>query len=145
MPSDPLADHSAHLLRALDFASETAVRDEEHRQEMTRLLGSLLDVVDSLDRYLADEPASAPSLFERDERGSVRLIARQLERALQQAGLTPVSCLGQPFDPERHEAVETRHTKECADQTIVEVVTRGFDWGGCSLRRPRVVVARSGE
>jgi len=140
MTNDPLREHSATLLKALDFTAESAAQKEQHQQELRRLFHSLLEVLDSFDRLLADTgPSAAPAV----PRSSVELVARQLERALGQAGVSPIACLDEVVDPRRHEIVEVKETNDAGDDLILEVLTRGYEWNGQPLRRPRVVVARN--
>ena len=138
MAEDSLTQQSAKLLQAMDFAIELAVKEEEHQQQMRALLLSLLDVIDSFDRFFAGMEGQTVNWL-----NTVRLIARQLEHALNQAGLTPIACLGQKADPPRHEIVEVKETFEAENDVIVEVVSRGYEWNGQLLRRPQVVVAHT--
>jgi molecular chaperone GrpE (heat shock protein) len=126
MSGDPFSV-PAKLLATLDL-----------REEQAALLRSLLDVMDSFDRLLAGGGDAVPAK-------TVRLLARQLARCLEGAGVEPLRCLGAAVDPESHEIAETRPTADGAEpDTIVEVVSEGYLWNGRMLRRPRVTVA-SGE
>ena len=83
-------------------------RSEQERAETVQfaaanLLKRLLPVVDDFDRALAAIPAE-----EREDNSwveGVELIARKLHNILEQEGVEPIEALGQPFDPNLHEAV----------------------------------------
>lgn len=137
MAKDPVIE-SAKLLEALDFAAETAAREDEYRDRFVAFVRSLLDVVDSVDRAVAGSAGASEGSVPLK---TVQLIARQLEAALARAGVTPTACLGEPVDPARHEVTAVRDTLDTAEETIVEVVTRGYEWNGLVVRRPRVIVA----
>lgn len=134
MSRDPLAERSAKLLAALDFSAEAAAREERHRRELAALLRAFLDVADSFERLLAGGEAAVP-------RPTVELLARQLGRCLEGAGVAPLPCLGDAVDPEVHEIAGTRPDEAAEPDVIVEVVSGGYLWNGELLRRPRVIVA----
>lgn len=142
---DPFAEQTAKLLQAVDFALEIETKEREHEAQWRAMLLSLVAVMDSFDRFFAGvEEAEKPAGDQVAGRlNTVRLIARQLDRVLREAGLTPVVCLGQEVDPQRHEIVEVKDANEAEDDSIIEVVRRGYEWNGQLLRRPQVVVARN--
>lgn len=145
MAADPFAQQSAKLLQAFDFATEMAAKEQEHQAQVQTLLLSMLEVMDSFDRFVAGmqdvkEPTGEQAVAWLH---TVRLIARQMERALSQSGLTPMACVGQMVDPQRHEIVEVKDVAEGEDDLILEVVSRGYEWQGQLLRRPQVIVARN--
>jgi molecular chaperone GrpE (heat shock protein) len=143
MAEDPLKEQSAKLLAALDFASQAAALEEEHEQRLLGLLRSLFEVVDSFDRLLTGGGGTEAGAGEGAWRGTVQRIAGQLERALEQAGVTEIRCLGTVADPGHHEIVEVQPMDGVDDDTILEVLSRGWEWNGRPVRRPRVLVARS--
>jgi molecular chaperone GrpE (heat shock protein) len=149
MTRDPFAEQSARLLAALDFGEETAARERQHRQAMAAILGALLEVMDGFDRLLAGAGDGAAGDGRQAEEvvplRTVRLLARQLSRCLQGAGVVACACLGEAVDPESHEVAEVRETGAAAPDTIVEIVTQGYRWNGELLRRPRVIVAAASE
>jgi len=67
---------------------------------------------------------------------------QRLERALQQYGLDVMECVGQPFDPERMEAVEVVQDGGRAASEVIEEVRRGYVWRGRVFRFAQVRVAR---
>lgn len=75
----------------------------------------------------------------------VALTRRRLEDALAQLGATPIQALDQAFDPRWHRAVEVRPTTDAPENTVVEVVRRGFLIHGRVLRYADVVVAKPRE
>jgi molecular chaperone GrpE len=66
-----------------------------------------------------------------------------LARALEKFAVRPVDPVGEPFDPERHEAIAMRESPTAAPDSVLEVVQRGYELNGRLLRPARVVVARS--
>ena len=65
-----------------------------------------------------------------------------LNRAFEKSGLSVVDPVGQPFNPEFHEAIATQPTAEQAPGTVLAVVQKGYLLNGRLLRPARVLVAR---
>ncbi len=102
------------------------------------ILIRLLPVLDDFYRALEAVPAE-----ERDSwYEGVVLIQRKLERFLEEQGVTEIPALGQPFDPNYHEAVGVEENAEAEPDTIVEVVQRGYQQRDRVLRPALVRVAR---
>jgi molecular chaperone GrpE len=69
---------------------------------------------------------------------------QRLERALQQHGLEPIRCVGEPFDPETMEVVEVVTEGGRGGTEVVAEVRRGYRWRGRVFRFAQVKVARGG-
>jgi molecular chaperone GrpE len=144
------ADHAAELARMedrykravadLDNYRKRAAQDVDRRVADVResLLRDWLDAVDSVERALRMNPESP--LFE-----GLRSVLEQMESILTRQGVQRIGQAGEPFDPERHEAVSVRVTDDVPDQTVVEVVRSGFAIGDRVLRPAQVIVARHQE
>ena len=92
--------------------------------------------MDNLERALTSNPAHlAESLGE-----GVQLTLRQLTQVLNQHGFTGRDDLGQPFDPQYHEAVCVRSEPMRPDHTILEVWQRGWLQGKSLFHPAKVVV-----
>ena len=138
-----LDEKTDRYLRAMADLDNQRKRAQREREEYTRyanetLLRELLPVLDNFDRALgaARAESEAQSL-----RAGVELIQRELLKVLEKFGVTPYSALGQPFDPERHEAVQRVIKPDARDMTVVEEIQRGYVLNGRVLRPAIVVVA----
>ncbi|WXJ86554.1 Protein GrpE [Moorella humiferrea] len=107
------------------------------RRANARLIEALLPVLDNLERALAASGAEKGALAT-----GVEMTLRQLQEILTREGLTPVAALGQPFNPEVHEAVAREET-DAADKInlVVEEFRRGYTLHGRLLRPAMVKVA----
>ncbi len=96
----------------------------------------LLPVIDNLERALSAgaSPDSRPLLQ------GVEMTLRQLWALVREHGVEPEESVGQEFDPRRHEAVSQRHDPARPDQSILEVLQRGYRLGGNVLRPALVVI-----
>ena len=97
----------------------------------------LLDLADSFDRAFQQAGAVPASWVE-----GFRSIQKNLLGLLEAQGVTPFTSLGEPFDPERHEAIGDVETEQLEPGTVAEELQRGYRWGDDLLRPARVRVAR---
>ncbi len=137
-----------------DLANARRRHDAERlniqRQANSRLLVQLLPIVDELDlavnhlrtldqskgngQAAADEPASE-SWVE-----GVRLIQRKLAGFLESQGVARIESLGEPFNPELHEAVGIAQVSDADPGCIVEVLRQGYTLHDRVVQVAQVVV-----
>ncbi|MBM7565621.1 molecular chaperone GrpE [Paenibacillus sacheonensis] len=107
-----------------NFRRRTAKEREELAQYASmKLLGQLLPVVDNFGRAI--EAAKAGGDGESFSKG-VDMIFRQLEGVLDAEGLKPMDVVGQPFNPEFHQAIMQVESDEYEEGIVVEEVQKGF-------------------
>ncbi len=88
-----------------------------------RIVIELLDVVDELE--LAIESSCSSNSVEALIQG-VKMTLKRLRKILENEGVSPIKCLGEPFDPAKHDAV-SRTEKEGVDGCrILEEVRKGY-------------------
>ena len=73
----------------------------------------------------------------------IRSISNSVENALTNAGVEPVAAIGEEFDPELHEAVDTAEADPELDGRVISEYSRGFRMGDRLLRPARVRVGRA--
>ena len=124
---------------------ETRVRlnrsaDERAEAAKARFIESLLPVMDDLERAIdaGDSEGSRDAILQ-----GVRSIANSFQNALTSAGVEPIASIGEPFNPELHEAVDTEETDPEMDGIVVDEYSRGFRIGDRLLRPARVKVGRA--
>ncbi len=140
-------DQADRLLGRFDFASQMAVKDEEHRERLRVLLLSFVEVMDSFDRLFSamGEGREMTTEQARSYLKSCRSIARQLGQSLADAGVEPIPALGLQATAGRHVIVDVIDAPEVNEGVIVQEIFRGYEWNGELLRKPQVVVARGAE
>ena len=113
--------------------------DERAQREKADFIAGLLPVLDNLQRATdAAEAGSAPEVIAE----GVRRTASSFENALAAAGVEPIDVVGEVFDPELHEAVETVEGAPGDEGKVVAQYTRGYKIGDRLLRPARVKVGR---
>ncbi|MEK7602274.1 MAG: nucleotide exchange factor GrpE [Patescibacteria group bacterium] len=120
-----------------DYVNALKRFEEEKRGAValgsTKTLLLFMPALDSLARARA-QGEQLPAGFE--------AIARQLEDASKQIGLSPIGAIGERFDPTMHEALgqdEARSVSE--DDTITAVLETGWKSGDAVIRPAKVRVA----
>jgi molecular chaperone GrpE len=116
--------------------------DERAAASKARFIESLLPVMDDLERAIdaaAKEPSNDSILQ------GVRSIANRFAGALASAGVEPIAAVGEQFNPELHEAVDTEETDPEMDGIVIDEYSRGFRMGDRLLRPARVKVGRGSE
>jgi molecular chaperone GrpE len=104
-----------------------------------RLAQAVLPVRDSLHAGLvAAEKIGQGALLE-----GVRATVRLLDEAFASAGIREIDPKGQPFDPNKHEALSLLPAADVAPNTVLEVVQKGYELNDRLLRAAKVIVARA--
>lgn len=116
--------------------------DERAAGEKAKFIAALLPALDNLNRAVvaASGDASREAIVE-----GIRSIAVSFESALTSAGVEPLQSVGEEFNPELHEAVDTQETDADMDGRVIEEYSRGFRMGDRLLRPARVKVGRARE
>jgi molecular chaperone GrpE len=134
-------EHEMYL-RALADYDNYRRRTERERSTAARsgkreIILSLLDVLDGFDRalrHMGDAPLSVSEGLE--------ALHRKFLGLLQAQGVTPMTAVGEVFNPELHDAIGLAESEEVAPGAVAEEVQRGYRWGDEVLRAARVRVAR---
>lgn len=134
-------DRSLRLAAELENVRRRSARELEsaRRFALERFAGELLPVADSLELALASAEDAPESVRE-----GLEMTLKQLRDVFarhQIEGVTP--AVGEPFDPEQHEAMATQPSEETAPDHILHVVQKGYRLHERLLRPARVIVARS--
>ena len=116
--------------------------DERAQREKADFIAGLLPVLDNLRR--ATQAAEMGSSAEVIASGIVQTAA-SFENALAAAGVELIEAIGQQFDPQLHEAVETVEVAPEDEGKVVAQYTRGYKIGDRLLRPARVKVGRYSE
>ncbi len=134
----------SQLQRETDETRQRLNRAADERAERGKadFIAGLLPVLDNLQR--ATEAAESGGTPEQIGEG-VRRTAASFESALVAAGVEPIESVGEEFDPELHEAVETVPVEPAEEGKVVAEYTRGYRVGDRLLRPARVKVGRSSE
>jgi molecular chaperone GrpE len=129
------------LLRARaefdNYRKRMARETERIRQVAAKgLIRDILPVVDHLELAMKHADDHPGALAE-----GVAMVLRQFQEALGKHGLQPIPAVGEPFDPNVHEAVMQRESKDAPPESVLEEFQKGYRLGQMVLRPAKVVVS----
>lgn len=118
-------------------------RTEQEMQEIGKranstLVLNILPILDDLERALTSVPDDLAGVSWVD---GLSLIDRKLRGALEAMGLSPIKAIGEPFDPNIHEAVMQGKGKE---GMVIQELEKGYRFQD-KIIRPTKVIVGSGE
>jgi molecular chaperone GrpE len=132
-------DKYVRAVAELENVRKRASRDVEnaHKFALERFATDLLAVSDSLEMALAaDEDASVES-FRQGTEATLKLLSTIMQRF----GVEELDPLGEPFDPNLHEAMTMQPSDTAEPGSVLTVFQKGYTLNGRLLRPARVVVA----
>ncbi len=145
-PSDLEAELAAEKDRLLRLQAEMQnLRNclsreiaDERRYAPLPLLRALLPVIDNIDRAIeaAEQHGEAASLLE-----GIKLVRQLLVGILEQHDCQPINALGEPFDPQVHEAILKQPSNEHPADHVSLVTQQGYQLHDRVVRPSQVIVS----
>jgi molecular chaperone GrpE len=103
------------------------------------LLKEILSVIDHIE--LAIQAADAPSGADTSMVEGLHLTLKEFLRILEKFNVKPIEAVGQPFDPQMHEAILREACDRFPENTVVREMQKGYTIHNRLLRPSLVVVA----
>lgn len=134
--------HDLYLRKAAEFENYRRRRDREF-EELTRsanegLISRLLPVLENFERALNHNESGEN--FDAYRKG-VDMIVQQFKETLRREGLEAVASVGQPFDPNLHDALMQAPSEIYEAGLVCEEIERGYRLGSRVIRHAKVVVS----
>jgi molecular chaperone GrpE len=157
-PDSPHSDNVQQLREEAQAAKDRALRAqaelENFRKRVQReqedfakyrevsLLTDLLPVVDNLDRAIeaASKQADASALLQ-----GVKMVSNQLTEVLAKHNCTRTGMVGEPFDPNFHQAIMQQPSADHPENTVLVVATSGYKVFDRTIRAAQVIVSKKPE
>lgn len=103
-----------------------------------KLLGKLSEVLDNFERaFDAGNKAQDLAAFEK----GMQLIHAQFEKILKDAGLEQIDPVGNPFDPNFHEALMSQPSETVPQEHVAQVFQKGYKIKNKLLKTAKVIVS----
>jgi molecular chaperone GrpE len=141
---EELAKHREAMLRMqaeMDNLRKRLMRDLERSRKLAleTIMKDLLQVWDSLERGLGvtGETLTVESLVE-----GQKMTLKMFEKVMRDHNLELIDPLGQPFNPDFHEAVTVLPAADVEENTVIEVLQKGFMLHERLIRPAMVIVSR---
>ena len=137
---EQLAAAKDQMLRAAAEYDNFKKRSQREREQLAEFIKaqtikSLMQPIDNLQRA-----TQSPSDSDEYIKG-ISMIIRQIFDSLQNVGLEEIDPVNQPFDPQFHEAVAHERSDKYPDNTVIEVLQKGYKVGDSLIRPAMVKVA----
>ncbi len=120
-----LEDRALRQLAEFENFRRRTEKEKEQRFSMgeKNVIEKILPVVDNFERGLASMPE--------EERGNafasgMEMIYKQLMKQLEDLGVKPIEAVGQPFDPNFHNAVMQVESEEYPSGTVAQEFQKGY-------------------
>ena len=102
------------------------------------IVEKILPVVDNFERAMVAAPKEVDGKAFAD---GITMIYNQLKKTLEDLGVKPIDCVGQPFDPNFHNAVMHVEDESLGENVVVEELLKGYMYKDSVLRHSMVKVA----
>jgi molecular chaperone GrpE len=111
---------------------------DERRYAVVPLVRDLLPVVDNLERAIEAAKGAEGGQVLLD---GVKLVATQLDSVLKQHQCVRIEAVGEPFDPNQHEAIAQEPSNEHPAGTVTRAVQSGYKLYDRVIRPAQVFVS----
>ena len=138
-----IADLTDRLKRSMAEFDNFRKRSEKEKATMFDMgVGSIaekiLPVVDNFERAMAAAPKEGDGKAFAE---GIAMIYNQLKKTLEDLGVKPIDCVGQPFDPNFHNAVMHVEDESLGENVVAEELLKGYMYKDSVLRHSMVKVA----
>jgi molecular chaperone GrpE len=125
------ADDREQLLRVSAEFENYKKRSLRHMEDFKKyaneaLLKELLTVVDNLERAVTSSKSPSAGSPDACIVEGVEMTLKEIMRVLEKFHVTPIDALGKPFDPVFHEAVMREETDAFPENTVCNVLQKGY-------------------
>lgn len=135
--------HDKLLRLAAEFENYKKISQREQLNSLKfaneNIVLSLLPIIDNLEQAVA---AGKKSDSAKDLVVGVEMVLKHFSDSLEKYGVEFINVLGQPFDPNRQEAIGEREDDQVEAGTVVEQMQKGCLLHGRLIRPARVIVSK---
>ena len=133
-----LNDRHLRLMAEYDNYRKRTQKEKEstYQDAKADTITKFLEVYDNLERAVSQEGDE-----ENVHKKGMTMIFHQLQGILEKLGVTVIDPAGQPFDPERHNAVMHVDDENLGENVVAQVFQKGFLLGDRVIRFAVVQVA----
>ena len=119
-----------------------AERDVEnaHKYAVEKFVKDLLAVLDSMDRAL--ELAQTTESFDASMLEGTQMTHKLLLDTAARHGVEPINPVGEPFDPQEHQAMSMVESADHDPNTVMAVMQKGYKLEGRVIRAAMVMVTK---
>lgn len=130
-------DRHTRLIAEFDNLKKRSAKEREglYNSIIGDIISSLLPVIDNL------EKATEAETKDEEYKKGIELVLKQFKDVLTANGVKEIEAVGQPFDPELHEAVSMIQDEKLGEKIVAQEYRKGYMIGNKVIRHSMVVVA----
>ncbi|MGR8933746.1 MAG: nucleotide exchange factor GrpE [Gammaproteobacteria bacterium] len=138
-------DKAVRAQAEMENIKRRAMKDLEnaHKFALEKFAKELLQVIDSLELGIQASNGDSPEVAKLREGSELTL--KQFQAVFAKFNIETVDSLGQPFNPELHQAMAQQPSAEVPPNTVTAVYQKGYTLNGRLLRPAMVVVSKAAE
>ena len=110
--------------------------EDAHKYSVQKFVEGILPVIDSLEMGLQAE-GDLDSIRE-----GMNLTLKQFESVMEKFKIEAVDPVGQPFNPELHQAMAMQPSPDHDNNTVIAVMQKGYTLSGRTIRPAMVMVCK---
>ncbi len=131
-------DRNMRLLADFDNFRRRVTREknETYQRAAEATIAEFLPVLDNFDRAIAQAPDVGEPFAD-----GMRMVHAQFADVLAKAGLTSIPAVGEPFNPDIHEAIAYQPSPDAPEGQVVYEAKRGYRMGDRVIRPASVIVS----
>ena len=131
-------DRNMRLLADFDNFRRRVTREknETYQRATEATIAEFLPVLDNFDRAIAQAPEAGDPFAD-----GMRMVHAQFADVLAKTGLTPISSIGEPFNPDIHEAIAYQPSPDAPEGQVVYEAKKGYRMGDRVIRPASVIVS----
>lgn len=136
-----LKDQVLRAMAEVENVKRRASKDVEnaHKFAVEKLINNLFPVLDSLEKAVetAEQVDGAEAIAE-----GVSLSLKLFVDTLAKSGVEQIDPLGEPFDPQLHEAMTMVPNPDAEPNSVMDVMAKGYTLNGRLVRAAKVIVVQ---
>ena len=135
---EELEDRVKRQMAEFDNFRKRTEKEKSHMYEVGArdVIEKILPVIDNFERGLKAVPEGGDAFAE-----GMNMIYKQLLKTLEDLGVKPIEAVGQPFDPNFHNAVMHIEDENFGENVIAEEFQKGYLYRDSVVRHSMVKVA----
>lgn len=140
--AEGLKDTALRAQAEVENIRRRAARDVEnaHKFALERFTANLLPVLDSLEKAVESVTSGEDAIAVGQ---GVDLSLKLFVTTLANSGVEQIDPLGEPFNPERHEAIAMVENPDGEPNSVMEVIQKGYVLNGRLVRAAKVIVVKA--
>ena len=115
--------------------------EKAHKYGIEKFSGELLVVIDNLERAVTSASESKDGSVKAIQDG-VSLTLKSFNDCFAKFSIEAVDPLGEPFDPQLHQAIATQENPDSEPNSVIEVIQKGYTLNGRVIRPALVMVSK---